>query len=173
MPPSSPRRYDNAAPSPHPRQSGLASSVAVIVTGVGLWYLATEKKRRLHRDAQRAEDKVRKSEIILLADIEALRRTGSPLLGRRHRYASEAASRLGYRRKSTLSTISCALVESVFVGRASLPPTPRLRIIDLEIRSPTSTLTTHDPAKPYNAGWDSNGHREDIRELWGSPQIVH
>ena len=52
----------------------------VIVVGACAWYLATEKKRRLHRDAQRAEDKVRKSEMILIADIEALRRTEPPLL---------------------------------------------------------------------------------------------
>ena len=52
----------------------------VIVAGVCLWYLLTEKKRRLNGNAQRAEDKVRTSEMILLADIEALRRTESTLL---------------------------------------------------------------------------------------------
>ena len=52
----------------------------IAIVAVALWYLSCEKKRRVRAHAEKAERKVRESEMILLADIESLRRVDSPLL---------------------------------------------------------------------------------------------
>ena len=52
----------------------------IAIVAVALWYLSGERKRRVRAHAEKAERKVRESEMILLADIESLRRMDSPRL---------------------------------------------------------------------------------------------
>ena len=52
----------------------------IAISAAVLWYLSGEKKRRVRAHAEKAGRKVRESEMILLADIESLRRVDSPLL---------------------------------------------------------------------------------------------
>ncbi len=42
----------------------------IAIAAVVIWYLSGEKKRRVDAHAEKAEKKVRESEMILVADIE-------------------------------------------------------------------------------------------------------